>query len=167
MKRTEQILVLFSLIGIVLCIVNLPGEAFITTTSLLALGVVYFYFGFALFNEIPISGIFKKVSYSMGVKRILIAIASGITLSIAAIAILFKVERLPGADFLSIISLFLLLIISVLLLFKKSPDNSNFVIGILRRQSLWGSMVLNFLFFLSFFIDRRQISEFSSLKKCI
>ncbi len=60
MKRTELILAIIAIIGIILKILHLPGATMLLTLSFTFLSILYYIFSFALFNNLELKNIFKK-----------------------------------------------------------------------------------------------------------
>ena len=99
MKKFENILIIIALFSLVLKLLSIPGMNLFLVISILILATLYFYLGFALFNDVKFSRILKKNSYS-GISglRVLGAIGVGIALSIICIGILFKIQHWNGAN---------------------------------------------------------------------
>ena len=99
MKTTEKILGIIIVLSLVLKIFNIPGNSVLFVFSVSFLVMIYFYLGFALFNEIPLKGIFKKKSYeNIHGLRIIGAVFSGMSLSMILAGILFKIQHWPGEN---------------------------------------------------------------------
>ena len=95
---------------------SIPRVIFIS-----GLSVIYFYFGFALFNDIRLRTIFKRSSYEgISSARIIIAILSGISLSGLAIGLLFKSQLWPGSSTMILIGIFGSCLSSIMALFVFS-----------------------------------------------
>ena len=98
MKYVERIFIAIFLIALAFAFLDLSGYALFTGISLTALAMIYFYFGFALFNKKRFREIFKKSTYQgLTVKEIGVAIFSGICLSILLVGNMFKVLNMEGA----------------------------------------------------------------------
>lgn len=143
MKTTERILVSLFFIGVILSLTSLPG-GFITLLfpSLLVSGM-YFYFGFALFNEIPLKGLFKK-EYHEKIPRMQVttAIVTGIGLSIAIVGVLFKLQHLPGASMMLFGGVLLSVVSTLLIIVNKGKLQEGFVKRAFQRIVLFGGMSL-------------------------
>jgi hypothetical protein len=128
MKILERGSVILSVIGLVMKIFRLNGGNELLEIGLTLLAMVYFYLGFAVFNNIRLKDIFKKSSYSnISSGRIVGAIGVGMNLSIIVIGLLFKLLIFAGAfEMLTIgvtsltITLFAALIVFILK--KKNLD---------------------------------------------
>jgi hypothetical protein len=115
MRKLELILITGALIGLLMAILNVPFHSVIASVFLLALGTIYLYLGFALFNEIQLGKIFKSESYiGLGKWRLGIAIGTGIGLSQLTIGFLFAVNKYPMTG--SFLSFGLVITASMLLL---------------------------------------------------
>jgi len=60
MNKLEKTLVIVTLVALILKYLTVPGMSLFVVIGLLGLAVLYFYFGFALFNSIGLKRIFKK-----------------------------------------------------------------------------------------------------------
>ena len=115
MKKLELVLIAGALIVLLLTLLKVPYLSAVASVFLLVLGTIYLYLGFALFNEIPLSKIFKTESYKgLGKWRLGIALGTGIGLSQLTIGFLFAVNNYPMTR--SFLSLGLVITASMLLL---------------------------------------------------
>lgn len=69
MKKAEIIFVITGFIATFLYLFAIPGMAFVAMASLASLLAIYFYFGFALFNEIRLRNIFWAKNYKHTSKK--------------------------------------------------------------------------------------------------
>ncbi|MBV6483895.1 MAG: hypothetical protein KFKLKKLM_00356 [Flavobacteriales bacterium] len=141
MRLTEKILITLAVIIAVLKFIFIPGSGVFMVFVFCLLSSLYFYFGFALFNNIRLRHIFKKDSYAnVSKSRIIGGIALGLSLSFAVIGFLFKAQRWPGTSFhliISIISGVIILIISLIKFFKtKANYYKNALIRIVISTSI-------------------------------
>jgi hypothetical protein len=98
MKILERGSIILSVIGFLMKIMRVSGGNELLMIGMTLLAIIYFYFGFALLNNVALKGIFKKSSYSNANSlRIVGAIGVGILLSIVVIGLLFKLLILTGA----------------------------------------------------------------------
>lgn len=119
MNRAEIILGVLAVLGTFFYIVNYPLGAVTIIISLLMLSCLYFCFSFALFNKIQFADIFKKDSFAkISASKVIIAIGTGIALSIILIGILFKILRWPFSNQNLLIGGIMILIISIFSLVK-------------------------------------------------
>ena len=98
MKKFEMILIIGAIIGLLLALFNTPLDSLIVSVFLITLSCLYFTLGFALFNNIPLRKIFNADSYKgLGYWQILIAIGTGIAMSILTIGFMFSILSYPMA----------------------------------------------------------------------
>lgn len=147
MKLAEKILIVLAIIGAILKFIFIPGSGVLMVLVYSILSSMYFYVGFALFNNISLRLIFKKDSYvGVSTGRIIGGIALGLSLSFAVIGFLFKAQHWPGTSFHLIISIFsgvVILIISFIKYFKsKANYYKNAIIKISISTSLSILMLL-------------------------
>lgn len=134
MKMTEKILGIAFLIGLTMKFFLLPLGGTIMTLSLIILSMIYFYLGFALFNQIPLRKIFKRDSYKVTTTlRILGAIGTGIGISTICVGALFKLQHWPLADYNLLIGLILTLIILLIAVFKFIKNKNKYYSQIFKR----------------------------------
>ena len=126
---------------------DVPGTSIFLILAFGILSLLYFFLGFALFNQIRFRDIFKKISYqNIKPLRILGAVGTGISLSITLNGILFKVMFWPGSYTNMIVGIFSLLIIVVFSLIKNSKNKSDYYAKILSRSILFGLIALTLSF---------------------
>ncbi|MDA3832559.1 MAG: hypothetical protein PF495_04105 [Spirochaetales bacterium] len=123
MKKIELSLLIISLAGIILVIAGLEAAWYVVIPFLLLLGVFYYFFGFALLNNISPEGIFRSKSYKgISPLRIFGSVLAGITISLVPVAVLFKLREYPMGGMITLyagISTFLILIIMTILYLKQ------------------------------------------------
>lgn len=147
MRNTEKILGLTFLAGLVMKFMLVPGAGIIITLSLLSIAIMYYFLGFALFNEIPGRAIFKKESYKgTSVLRIIGAIGAGMGISMICNGILFKLQDWPSALSSLEYGLILTSIVLVISIVKFFKTRSNFYVMIFKRIAVIGILGL-ILFF--------------------
>lgn len=104
--------------------VYFPGLKLLTIVGVGCLALIYFYFGFALFNAIAFREIWQKASYQKVSKRqILLGILGGIGLSLTLTGIGFKLFFWPGSGSLRFLGI-LLLIPAIAMYAASKPGNS-------------------------------------------
>jgi hypothetical protein len=146
MKKTELILGILSLISVGLNLFLVFGGQVLSMLTLSILSVIYFVFGFALFNDIRFRDIFNAKSFQgISTTRIIGSIAAGISLSITLVGILFKIQSLPGATFELMSGLFFLIIVSIIGAAQFLRTKSKFYIGIFKRALLIGGFGLTLI----------------------
>ncbi|MFO7755444.1 MAG: hypothetical protein R6V34_05630 [Bacteroidales bacterium] len=123
MKKIELSLLIISLVGIILVIAGLEAAWYVVIPFLMLLGIFYYFFGFALLNNISPGGIFKSVSYKgISPLRIFGSVLAGIALSWVPFAVLFKLREYPMGGTLSlfaVISTFLILVIMIIFYIRQ------------------------------------------------
>lgn len=137
MKRAEIVLVVGLLIGTIGNLFQIPYSNEIFMIACFLLSCLYFYLGFAHFNEIPFRKIFKKSSYKeISTGCIAGSIGLGISFSIIIIGFLFKFLILPGSHEMLIIGTVFLAaqtFFGALIFFKKHKGRSEFYIKNFKR----------------------------------
>jgi hypothetical protein len=142
-SKVELISIALFILALLLFLFSLPGGAALMILSLGFLSILYFYFGFALLNGIPLRKIFKKSSYSsISSMRIVGAIGTGIGLSTAIIGVLFKFMSWPGSYFMLIIGLLFVSVFFFYSLVKLFMNQSAFYINIICRVAFFGGIGL-------------------------
>lgn len=143
MKKAEIIIATLSIIALGLNLLLIPGGGVLTVLTLSTLSMIYFYLGFALFNDIKLRRIFKKDSYKeISSLRILGAVGAGFALSMTTIGFMFKFQSWPGADFNLGAGLVGLLIVTIIGAIKYSKNKSNYYIRIFKRTAILGGLGL-------------------------
>ena len=139
MKKTEIILVIIFIIGLLFMAFSLPGQNMLMVLALGFLAMVYTFFGFALLNNIKFRNILKKDSYqSTSTARILGSVAIGISLAVAIDGILFRIMFWPGASVMLSNGIIFLAIITIIGIIKFSKNKSAFYIGVFKRTIIIG-----------------------------
>ncbi len=146
MKKLELILIVGAIIGLLMTIFNLPLYSLIVSALFLILACLYFYLSFALLNNIPLRKIFESGSYKgIGTWRILIAIGTGLTLSILTIGFMFTILSYPGAKTLLVVGMVLAAIIITLALIKNAQGKNQFYRNIILRCLIFLIIAVVFL----------------------
>jgi len=123
MKKIEIGIFIILALGLTLQIIQIPGSSIFYILGLGTLSLFYFYLSFGYFNKVGLRRLFKRNSYSgIGSKEIILAVISGIALSILCIGCLFKLQFWPGADVNLLVGLVLtaLVLIPVSLITAKN-----------------------------------------------
>lgn len=145
MKKAEVIIASLTVISLILKLVlnYFPGINALTVLLLSFLSLLYFHLGFAIFNNIRLRKIFNKESYK-NISRLKIfgSIATGLTLSIMVIGILFKVMHWPGASVNLIFGFIGILIVSIISVIKYLKTKSLYYTKILNRNLVFGAIAL-------------------------
>ena len=141
MKKVEKILIPISIISLGLNILLIPYGGVLTVLTFSTLSTLYFYFGFALFNDIRLRKIFKKDSYkNISSLKILGAIGAGLALSMTTIGLMFKFQSWPGADFNLIVGLSGMFIVTSVAIIRYTQNKSDYYTKILKRMAIFGSL---------------------------
>ena len=146
MKKLEKILVLLMLLALVMKLSLIPGGSSIASFSMVLLSLIYFPFGFAYLNKIPLQKIFIKDAYrEMTLTRIIWTIGIGLSFSAICMGILFKLNSWPGSNQDLMIGLVTLAIIIVIALFRKIKlkyENNSLMLSRIVILSVLGIMFL-------------------------
>ncbi len=143
MNKLEKIVGVIVLIALILKLTMIPGGGILIVLSLSILSIIYFPFGFALFNQIEIKRILKRDSYKgLSALRIVGAIGVGMALSLICIGILFKLQHWPGSTSNLLTGLFTSLIVLIIALIRYFKTKSDFYIRIIKRLLIIGGLAL-------------------------
>ncbi|SEM12548.1 hypothetical protein SAMN04487910_4192 [Aquimarina amphilecti] len=148
MRKLELcIFPIVTVIGIFIYLLDWPFGNELIILSLFGLSCLYFYFGFALFNNVSFREIFKKESYkNVSTKRIIGAIAAGFSISIVLLGMLFRVFRWPFGNQLLIIGVNFLNIVFIIGFVKIIKENRTFYKRLLIRVVFYA--ILGYVFLL-------------------
>jgi hypothetical protein len=142
MNKLEKTLVIVTLVALILKYLAVPGMSLFVVIGLLGLALLYFYFGFALFNGIGFKGIFKKESYiEISKYKIFAAVLVGVSLSMICIGLLFKVQHWFGFSTYLYAGLSLSLVMLVIAVLKYNSFNKLLLIRLIPF-SLFGALAL-------------------------
>lgn len=134
MKRIEMILIVGAVVGLLLTLLNVPLNSLILSVFCVALGLLYLYLGFALFNGIRFRNILKAESYKgVGPWRIAIAIGTGIALSNLTMGFMFFILNYPMAKTLLTFGIVLAVIMVILSLIKNAREKNQFYKNIILK----------------------------------
>ncbi len=124
-------------------LLSIPRSGIFATLTLSSLSLIYCYFGFALFNNIPLRQIFNKQSYKdTSTLRIFGAIVTGLVLSLTLIGILFKLQSWAHASYNLGAGLVGLLIVTVVGLIKYQNSKTDYYVKIFIRIAIFGGIGL-------------------------
>lgn len=108
------------------------------------LSLYYYIFGFAVFNNIPLSKLTKKESYQLiEIKRIVLSIISGWAFSTIIVGIIFKLFDWGFGDTIIIIGLIVNLASLTYSIFKYISNKSPFYLGLIIRGMIYGGFSLS------------------------
>ncbi len=156
MKKFEIVMVVFAIIGICFKLFNLPLSSMFLFVSLLLLSSMYFYLGFAFFNNIKLKNAFKSGSYT-GIKplRIVFSVGFGWGLSILVIGILFGFLSYPLESLLIKTGIVTTLLFLILLLVQgKAEIRKKY--GIIIRAAIFLVLGIAMLYLPPYFLDKIQ-----------
>lgn len=141
MKKAEKIIGTIAICSLVLKLFLIPGSAVLSTFTWVILSLMYGMFGFALFNNIRFSNIFKEISYQ-GVTtwRVIGGIVTGYFLMSITCGILFKSQLWNGGELLLLIGLFWLFVIVVVGGLKYIKTRSEYYLNIFKRVTIFGGL---------------------------
>ncbi len=146
MKIVEPILGIVAVLSMILNLVDVPATRSILVFSLTILSLIYFYLSFALFNGIRLREIFKKKSYiEISTLKIIVAIFTGIVLSIVTMGLLFKYQEYPGGTQFIVIGLAGLIVIFTIAIVKYKKTKSEYYLKILSRAIFYGVIGLSLI----------------------
>ena len=147
MKKFEKIIGLVIIISLIMKLTLIPGGSILAAISLTTLACIYYPLGFAFFNDIRLSKIFKKDSYKgLTALRIIGAIGIGMGLAAICMGILFKIQHWPGADTNLISGLVTTVIILIIALIRFIKSKDNFYKRIFKRIAIIGGFGLILMF---------------------
>ena len=142
MKKIEVVLVSIAILAIIIKIFfGLTFSFFILFFSFLLLISFYNIFSFALINDIKFSSIFDKNSYKdINEKRIIGAIAFGLTLSIILVGVFFKLQIWSRANIILIVGIIQLLFILIFSVIRYFKNKASYYNKIIRRIIIIGGI---------------------------
>lgn len=138
MKKLELILIAGAVVGLLLALLNVPHHSLIVSFLFMLLGLLYFYFGFALFNGIHLRKIFKAESYKgIGTWRFAIAIGAGIALSDLTVGFMLAISDYPMARSFLTFGLVLTSIMLLLASVRNVKEKNQFYRNIILRCAVF------------------------------
>lgn len=155
MKKLEIVLVVLMILSLGLKFMELPGSDLLLVMSATLLSLLYYLFGFALFNQIAGREILQRAAYSnTNARQIVFAIGFGMTLSVLILGMLFRLMMYPGGMFMLIIGLGSTLLFLLIALFFFQKDRNSLFRETLIRALIFGSIGITlFLLPRSVFVD--------------
>lgn len=146
MKKAELILIAGAVVGLILALLNVPLHSLIISAFFMGLSFLYFYLGFALFNEIHLGKIFNAESYKgLGPWRIGTAIGTGIAISQVTMGIMFTILDYPMAKTLIRVGLVLSALMLLVAAIKSTRDKHLFYRNIILRCAVFIIIAVSFL----------------------
>jgi hypothetical protein len=139
MKQLERILAIVVVIAIAMKVLLIAGGGVLLVISLSTLSLFYYFLGFAYFNEISFSDIFKKEAYK-GIRaiRIIGSIGLGWSLSALLMGVLFRFQSYPGGRVMIFQGIFFLLICLIVAAVRNSKAESGRYTKIFNRIAIVG-----------------------------
>ena len=138
MKKLEFILIAGAVVGLLMAIFNIPLNSMVVSLFYMTLALLYFYFGFALFNNIRFRNILKPESYKgLGTWRIAVAIGTGIALSDLTVGFMFTLLGYPMARTLLTFGLVLTAIMLLLASIRNAKEKERFFRNIILRCAVF------------------------------
>ncbi len=124
MKKIELILILIALTGIIMVRAGIETAWYIIIPALLSDGLLYFFFGFAVINNIKSGNLFRAKTYrDFSFLHLSGSVLAGMSLSLVPLAVLFRLKEYPLGGtitfYAGIFSVLNLLIITLLYFIKK------------------------------------------------
>lgn len=146
MRNFERILLGIALLSLILKFFLITGGGILCVLSFSVLSGFYFYLGFAYFNDLKMSQIFKSSSYKMiSNKRLIGGICSGLALSILLIGFMFKLMQWPGQTMNLILGLLCTFVILAIIVITTKGKIDLYYKRILIRLALTGLLGLFFI----------------------
>ena len=146
MKKPEVILIIGAVVGLLMSLFDVPLYSLIVSVFFIALGLLYFYLGFALLNGIRLPSIFKADSYKgIGPWRIAIAIGSGIALSNLTIGFMCSILNYPMAEIFLTSGITIAAVMIILSLIKGARIKNAFYRNIILRCLVFIAIAVAFL----------------------
>lgn len=137
MRKTEIVLALLIVVGLILKVLHIPGGSALTIVSIVGLSIIYWAFGFAFFNGIRFRNIFKKSSYAnSNGKRIVGAIGLGFGLASALSGILFKLQFWPGAHIMLQVGIYFATPVLAIVVLKLVQTSDDYYKRLLKRAAI-------------------------------
>jgi hypothetical protein len=147
MKIFERVMGILIVIGLALSFNLIPGGSILIVFPGMILACLYFYLGFALFNNVSLKGLFKKTTYKeLSTKRILGSVGIGTGLSIAIIGIMFKIQHWPSASLFLGTGLVISFIGLIIVTIKFIKTKDKFYLKLISRIAIIG--VFGFFLFI-------------------
>ena len=147
MKKAEIIFMTIGVVATFLYLFAIPGMAFMAMASLASLLAIYFYFGFALFNEIRLGKIFWRKNYKQKTRnRLLGGVAAGWAISLLLLGVYFKFLSWPNSNFNLILGIIAVSVVLIISLIKYSKNKSDYFLKIIQRcvfYLIFGVIVLS------------------------
>ena len=146
MKKLELILIVGAIVGILMALFHVTSYSWVVSFFFLTLGCLYYFFGFALLNNIPGRKIFKADSYKgVGTWRILIAIGAGWAISILTMGYMFSILSYPMAELFLTVGLIFAAIMIIIAFIKYAQVKDKVYRNIILRSFVFVIIGIIFL----------------------
>ncbi len=146
MKKLEKILALAVLVAAVYRYFYGVGSDVILMFVMNVSAIFYFFFSFALFNNIKSNEILKLAAYkNISRKKILLSVFVGIAISLSITGLYFRIQDFPGAILILYFSLLITVILSVLTLYKNYKTEGNFYYSLFIRLGIVALLLISIL----------------------
>ena len=134
MKQLEKILIVIAVLGIILKLLDIQYSSLVLFISIVILSNIYFFLGFALFNNIRLRNILKPDSFnSIKPIRVVLTVGIGWGFSILSMGILFGILYYPMKVVFLVTGLILTTIFLLIFLIAESTGKFRNISGIIIR----------------------------------
>ncbi|MFT3796509.1 hypothetical protein [Flavobacterium sp.] len=147
MNKTEPILVIIAILSFLLSFSSIPGQNLLFVFAFMILSILYFWLGFAIFNNIGFRKIFNRESYrNISQSKIIGAVGAGVSISLTMIGILFTAMFWPGSGANLMLGLIGLAVVCIISFIKNSNQKSEYYSKILNRSMIFGIIGIVLMF---------------------
>ena len=143
MKKVEFVLNAAISLGIALIISGTPGGVVLLILAIGILSIIYFGLGFLFCFDFSFRKLLANNSkQTFSTLKIFGGIATGLSLSIILVGILFRILNYPGATVMLLVGVISLSALTIIAIFKKTKKSDRFYSTILYRAALYGIISL-------------------------
>lgn len=147
MRIIEKILIAITLLGLALKLMYWPGGSTLMILGLGLLSMFYVAAAYFLFSPVTVAYIDGFAYNKTSAPRLMLALATGFSLSIGAIGILFRFMHWPGASVMLLVGMISLVPIAIVSVVKLKNNNDAFYKSIAIRSIVFGCLsILLFAF---------------------
>jgi hypothetical protein len=134
MKKAELIFTILLVFAFFMSLMMVPGGAIFSISILTWLSFIYFYGGYALFNNVPLLKMTKSETHKdISSIQTISSIVTGGALGIVLMGILFKMEQWPGAAIMLLFGLTALFVAGVVSTIQYVTTKGPFYFQLLKR----------------------------------
>lgn len=134
----ELVLVIVFALAFVINLFNVSGATAVFVITGALLSMIYFYISVVLFNGIPFRQALKKDAYTgISKLRIIGSAASGVTLSVLVIGVLFVSMYWQGGKQMLLMGITLCIVVLCIALYKYFTKRGDFYPVLIRRLTVW------------------------------